>query len=222
MRWFLPALVTVLLSFACVQADDPQVATPSPRRLAGVKLGRIPPVLYAQVPALPAGQGLLVLEVEPGSAAAKAGLRQYDVILSIGTRVLRESTSDPGIDLPKSADEVSLMLFRSGRETKLHVAPANLPAPGGPGPKAMLKPGGPPAVTVEAKSLQGDRMKVTFTFFANGSSKLEHVNCSGSVDEIKRTVKDLGQQKRMSREVQDLADLALERIRVLNSSAQKK
>ncbi len=61
-------------------------------------------------------------------------------------------------------------------------------------------------------------MSVTFKYYASGGSKLEQVQCTGSLDEIKKQVNDRGMPPR----VQDLADVAIERLRVLNSSTQKK
>jgi hypothetical protein len=201
------------------RADEATIAV----LLEGAKLGAVPEVLYAQVPDLPAGQGILVLEVAPGSVAAKAGLKQYDVLLSLDTEPLRGHESLQIEITVAPTKKTPVVLFRAGREMTLHVAPARPVQRVDPAtPKAMLKAGGPPAVAVEAKPLRGDRLTVTFTYFAHGSSKLEHVKCSGSVDEIKKRVKDLGQQKRMPQHVQDLADVALERLRVLNAPAAKK
>jgi len=198
---------------SAVRADD------ATARLEGVSLGKVPGAVYAQVPTLPAGKGILVMAVAPGSAAARAGLKQYDVLVSLDGRSLDRVEA---LTLSTSTNQVPIVLFRSGREMTLRVASAHLLHVAEPtGPKAMLKPGGLPAVAVEAKPLPGDRLTVTFTYFAIGSSKLERVNCSGSVDEIKKHVKDLGRQKQMPQQVKDLADVALERLRVLNTPSKK-
>ncbi len=205
-----PALLLCLTLYSPGRAQD---KTPL---LDGLKVAKVPDVLYAQVPALPAGKGLLVLEVVPGSSADKAGLRRHDILLSLGKKPLDGSGGLPA----RAGQKEPLVLIRGGRIVP--IAAARLfQAAYPPGPTAMLKPGGPPAVTVEAKPLQGNLMSVTFTYFANKTGKLEQVQCSGSVDEIKHTVKDLVRKNSMSSQVQDLADLALERIRVLNSSSKK-
>jgi hypothetical protein len=217
----LPVLGLSLCLLPAVHGGDPPALAAVP--LEDVKVGKVPAAVYAQVPKLPFGKGILVLEVAPGSSAVKAGLRQYDVLLAFGERTLESIDSvGTGLTLPVSTKTVPVVLFRAGREMTLRIAPVRLVQVTDPdGPTAMIKPGGPPTVDVEAKPLQGNRLTVTFTYFANGSSKLERVNCSGSVDEIKKRVKDLGQQKRMPQQVQDLADVVLERLRVLNAPAKK-
>jgi len=207
------ALGLCCFMLSAVRADGP------PARLEGLSLGKVPEAVYAQVPNLPAGKGILVMAVAPGSAAANAGLKQYDVLVSLGGRSVDQV--EP-LTLSASTNQVPIILFRSGREMTLRIAPARLLHVAEPnGAKAMLKPGGLPAVAIEAKPLPGDRLTVTFTFFAIGSSKLERVNCSGSVDEIKKHVKDLGRQQQMPQQVKDLADVALERLRVLNTPSKK-
>jgi hypothetical protein len=216
------ALGLFCFSLPAVGMAEPPSSGTAQAQLDGVKVGKVPPAVYAQLPKLPEGKGILLLEVAPGSFAAQAGLKQYDVLLTLGHKALKSSdTVSTCVTLPLSTKSVPVVLFRAGREITLHIAPVRLLEVSDPGaPKAMLKPGGPPTVSVDAKPLQGNQLKVTFTFFANGS-KLERVNCSGSVDEIKKQVKDLGQQKRIPQQVEDLADVVLERLRVLNSQPKK-
>jgi hypothetical protein len=89
-----------------------------------------------------------------------------------------------------------------------------------PGPsglwRGVLKPGGPPAVDVEAKRLEGGKLQITFMYYSQGTGKLERVRCSGSLAEIENEVRVLGEQNRMPARVQDLVDVALRRIRKLN------
>jgi hypothetical protein len=192
--------------------------TPNSPAIPGLKLGKVPDVLYAQVPNIPSGKGLVVLKVEPDSLAAQLGLAQYDILVSLSGNSLNDADqfyrlAATGAQAPK----MNLRLVRGGKELTLHISSRML-AQADSGPKAILKPGGPPAVTVEAKPLEGNRMSVTFKYYANGGSKLERVECTGSLDEIKKQVQDRGMPPR----VQDLADVAIERLRVINSSTQKK
>jgi hypothetical protein len=83
-------------------------------------------------------------------------------------------------------------------------------------PRAALKRVGPPAVSVEAQRLEGDRLQITFTYYAHGTGKLERVKCSGSISQIESEVRELGKQNRMSVRVQDLVEVALRRIRILD------
>ncbi len=193
-----------------------QAQDKAPSAALGLQLSAVPEVLYYQVPILPQGHGLLVVRVAPDSPAARAGVLRHDVLLSVDGRKLDKSNHLEYLIAKQAQHKVSLKVLRAGKEMTLSLFPAVAA-----GPKALLKPGGPPAVSIEAKTLEGKRLSVTFTFFANGTGKLERVTCSGSLDEIKQQVKDLGRENRMSAPVQDLADLALDRIRVLNSPAKK-
>jgi hypothetical protein len=207
---------TCLLVFLFASSAIAQ--TPNAAAIPGLQLGKVPAVLYAQVPNIPSGKGVLVLKVEPDSLAAQVGLAQYDILLSLSGNSLTNAEqfyrlAETGAHAPK----MNLRLVRGGKELTLHIS-TKLLAHADSGPKAILKPGGPPAVTVEAKPLEGNRMSVTFKYYANGGSKLEKVECTGSLDEIKKQVQDRGMPPR----VQDLADVAIERLRVINSSTQKK
>jgi hypothetical protein len=195
-----------------------QAQTKSAPAIPGLKLGKVPEVLYSQVPSLPSGKGLLVLNVEPDSLAAQVGLARYDVLLSLAGNSLNDP--EQFFRLAASASQfpkMNLRLIRGGKELTLHISTKVL-AQADPGPKAILKPSGPPIVTIDAKPLDGNRMSVIFKYYANGGSKLEKVECTGSLDEIKKQVSERGMPPR----VQDLADVAIERLRVLNSSTQKK
>jgi PDZ domain len=213
------SIVFVAVVLLVGQAFQPDLAAqPTPADLPshdGLKLGKVPAVVYSQLPDLPPDKGILVVDVAPGSPADKAGLKQHDILLYLDGKALTEP-EQLAMYGTRTA-EVALVLFRSGREKTVRIPAvvlARLPRLSV--PKAMLKPGGPPTVTLEAKPLKGNRLSVTFTYFADGSSKLESVNCSGSLDEIKKSLKD---QKRMSPQLQDLAEVALERLRVINSSS---
>jgi hypothetical protein len=206
-------LLAFFLFLPCTYAQTPKAPA-----IPGLKLGKVPDVLYAQVPNIPSGKGLVVLKVEPDSLAAQLGLAQYDILVSLSGNSLNDAEqfyrlATTGTQLPK----MNLRLVRGGKELTLHISSRML-AQADSGAKAILKPGGPPAVTVEAKPLEGNRMSVTFKYYANGGSKLERVECTGSLDEIKKQVQDRGMPPR----VQDLADVAIERLRVINSSTQKK
>jgi hypothetical protein len=206
-------LLTFLVFLPCTHAQTPKAAA-----IPGLKLGAVPDVLYAQIPSIPAGKGLLVLKVEPDSLAAQAGLAQHDILLSLSGNSLTTAEQFYRLaEMGAQAPKMNLRVVRGGKELTLRISSKVL-AHADAGPKAILKPGGPPAVTVEAKPLEGNRMSVTFKYYANGGSKLEQIECTGSLDEIKKQVQGRGMPPR----VQDVADVAIERLRVLNSSTQKK
>lgn len=211
----------VLLPCVALAQDAPKGKSTPSAPTFGLKLVAVPEVVYAQVPALRQGRGLLVLQVTPDSPADRAGLTRHDILLSCdGNELLKPDQLDLRIltEQHKDAAPVRLRVLRSGKELTLRMSPSLLFQTG---PVVALKPGGPPAVNVDAKRLENDRLSVTFTYYSNGSAKLERVTCAGSVDEIKLQVKDLARDKRMSAGVLDLADVALERLRVLNSPVKK-
>jgi hypothetical protein len=187
----------------------------------GLNLGKVPEVLYAQVPAIQRGSGVVIERVSPGSAAARAGLLRHDILLSLDGALI--DSPSRFLELLKSDQKhraVPLVVLRGGKPLTLTVA-LSQPRDERPGPTALLKPGGPPAVTVEAMNLAGEKLSVIFTYYSKEAGKLERVTCSGSLDDIKHQVKDLARQQRMSPRVHDLADVALERLRVIHSRPEK-
>jgi hypothetical protein len=207
LKYLLSVGLILLPALLWAQSTSPPKSVPL--TALGLKLAPVPEVVYAQVHALPPGRGLLVVEVLPDSPAFRAGLARHDILLSAAGHGLLNADH-----LVSASDAVSFKVLRKGRETTIDV-------PLQPGPMAVLKPGGPPAVNVEAKPLDSNRLSVTFTYYASGTSKLERITCAGSLDEIKNQVNGLAREKRMSAGVKDLADVALDRIRVLNSPGKK-
>jgi hypothetical protein len=181
----------------------------------GVRLGPVPQLLYDHLPALPPGHGIVVEDVQPGSALAQAGLRKHDILLSCDGVRIRDGKHF-GQMLTPAEQPHRLALLRAGREMTLAV---NLPAADlDPMPKGLLKAGGPPAVTVEAQPLTDGKLRVVFRFYSPNTGKLERVTCSGSLRQIEDEVRQLGDNNRMPARVQDLVDVALKRIRALNDS----
>jgi len=123
----------------------------------------LPDSLRAQLK-LPANRGLLVMEVAPGSPAAAAKLRRFDVLLKAGDRDLgKVEDLIEALDASKG-QKMTLEIIREGQPRKIEVTPAKRPAearpkardwpaglfPGGAGPWEPLKewldktqPGGP-------------------------------------------------------------------------------
>ena len=88
-------------------AKEPQRAGPTSNRLAGVELGEIDP----DHPLAGEEKGVQVYSVEPGSAAARAGLREGDVILSIDRKRVR-SVREAEAALKAAGDRVLLHVRR--------------------------------------------------------------------------------------------------------------
>lgn len=73
-------------------------------------------------------QGIAVLSVRPDSPAAKAGLRENDVLVQAGDRPL-QSVQDliEAVDA-SNGNDVSIVLYREGQRQTLTVTPAKRPA----------------------------------------------------------------------------------------------
>jgi len=210
-------LFAVLLSRA--QAQTSETGKPGPCPL-GLRLQAVPELLYEQLPQLKRGEGVVVEEVQPGSAAALAGLRRHDILLSYGGQILK--SADHLYEQVRAGAQdhsVALVVLRGGQTTPLEVALAQAVPFLANSARASIKAVGPPAVNVEAQRLEGGKLQVTFIYYSQGTGKLERVKCSGSLTEIENEVRELGNQNRMPSRVQDLVDVALRRIRVLDVPA---
>lgn len=206
------ALLTVGLRGTAAQPAGPAARSDN-TTVAGVRLGPVPELLYQHLPALPRGQGLVVEDIRPDTILADGGLRRHDIVLTCdGARLERPAdfaralAANPG--QPHRA-----VLLRGGRTLSLALRPAGESVP-----KAVLKPGGPPAVALEAEPLSRDTLKVSFRFYSPDTGKLEKVTCSGSLPQIEDEVRQLGKQNRMPPPVQDLVGVALQRLRAINST----
>jgi hypothetical protein len=187
----------------------------------GLRLGPVPAFLYAHVPHLKRGEGAVIEHIKPNSAADQAGLRRHDILQSYGRQSIRNA--DHFCQLVRAGTReqpVALVLLRDGKEMTLQVTLAQPSTPAAAvvatPSRGAIKPGGPPAVNIEAQRLEGERLQITFTYYSPGTGKLERVTCSGSLAQIENEVRELGKQNRMSSRVQDLVDVALRRIRALN------
>src|SRR6185436_17282021 len=110
------------------------IATGTVRRgLLGVKIQDVTPEIAATYE-LPTNSGALVYEVNPDSAAEKAGIRIEDVIISINGARLRDSGSlRNAVGLLTPGEKVAVGLLRDGREQTLtavlgEVAPTRVTA----------------------------------------------------------------------------------------------
>jgi serine protease Do len=79
----------------------------------GLSVQPITPELAKQFK-LPAGEGVLVSEVEEGSPAARAGIRPGDAIVEVNRRRVRDPQSF-GEALSRAEQDVLLFVQREGR-----------------------------------------------------------------------------------------------------------
>src|SRR5437763_17054202 len=89
----------------------------------GIKLVPVPDALYAHLPNLEHGQGLLVETIKPGSRAAEIGLKPYDVLVAVGTTPVKsgELIESKLTTLLPGEREV-LQIVRGGKSFALTVA----------------------------------------------------------------------------------------------------
>ena len=140
----------------------------SPRRL-GTSFAPVPAAVREQID-LPDGVGLLVDTVEPGSPAAAAGLKRFDILTRFNDQIVCNADQLATLLKLRKPGPVPLTILRGGRERKIQVtlpqadpaddemplAEAPGPAPGfGPGPG----PGFPPGFAPGAGNLPGDLQK---------------------------------------------------------------
>jgi len=112
----------------------------------GINVSEIPEMLGAHID-LPAGQGVLVRVVSPGSSAENAGLRVHDVILNVADRpVTSHQDLSNIVSQHKAGDTIEIELLRKGATQKIQAVldarPAHGPrAPGFDGQMGDRAPG---------------------------------------------------------------------------------
>lgn len=119
-----------------------EIAAQSAAPWAGLVTARAPAVLREQLE-LKHGAGLIVEEVDVGSAAERAGIRQHDVLVALDGQLLvlpEQLTTlleEWGDDEP-----LTCRLLRGGKEVELALRPraaASIAKSAAPGPKSELK-----------------------------------------------------------------------------------
>lgn len=127
--------IVVLLAFALaapmalpVNAADTSPAAPTVQMQAaqghlGVLIGSVPDALRAQLShVLPVEQGVLILNVERDSAAAKAGLKDYDVLIGYGDQKLYSADQlSRMVRADRPGHKVELRVVRAGAVQKIEV-----------------------------------------------------------------------------------------------------
>src|SRR3954447_25564898 len=111
--------------------DPDQNDQEAPKYWIGLLGGPIPPehVLRAQLD-LPENQGLLVANVVPNSPAAKAGLKQYDVLVKANNKELHEMKDLVDLVLSEGAKkgQITLDVLRRGKHETMTLKPEERPA----------------------------------------------------------------------------------------------
>ena len=88
----------------------------------GITVGPADPVLRAHLK-LDAGQGVVVTRVLPNSRAAKAGVRQHDILLTLDGAKVKTARDILLLSTAKKEKPLSVNLLRAARHLKLTIAP---------------------------------------------------------------------------------------------------
>ena len=91
----------------------------------GVQLEPLTETLKAQ---LNLEHGLIAAQVFPDSPAAKAGLKEHDILLKAGDAAIKDAHAILKIVGDNKDKEISLTVLRGGKETTIKVTPAKRPA----------------------------------------------------------------------------------------------
>jgi len=207
-------LLPLLASAQSTTSASPPPPKPKTPHIIGACFVPVPDVIYSQVPALPRGKGLVVENVAKESVANRIGLRQYDILYRFDKNSIQDSKQLAGLLwATPPGDKCNLYVMRAGKPVTISFTheEGDLPEI----PKSYIKPSGPPAVNLRAEALSDDRLKVTFTYYAGGLAKLETIVCEGSVDDIQKQVKQVYAERQVPARVQELLDVAVQRIRTL-------
>jgi hypothetical protein len=217
-RCWLALVLVPVVSLPCALAQSASKtanARTKTETFYGLRLATVPEVLYSQLPKLPRGQGVLVEQVQPNSPASHAGLKLYDIVLSVSGKDIKDSDQFANLlrmDKPVKVDRsVQLVVLRAGKEMTLEVGQAALRRIVDPETsgyfRGNVKNGRPPAVSCKATAIGNNKIEVTFEYYPDGKGKLQKQTYSGSLEQIETKVNNL------PKPVQDLARVALKRLR---------
>jgi membrane-associated protease RseP (regulator of RpoE activity) len=220
------AFVMVGLALGAARAQPP-AASLSPADKGthlGVNVVPVPRLLYAHIKELPAGCGVVVTQVVPGSPAAAAGLQNDDILVQYDEHKIRDCEHLVQlIRNDKPEHKVKLVYLRSGAQvtaeaTLTQGAVLQLVQPAGKAestreevPRAIGKQASPSSINVSATPLPGGNMRVNFDYYDESVGRTRNFECEGTAKEIDQKVADLPEQ------VRNMARFALDRIRQIDS-----
>jgi membrane-associated protease RseP (regulator of RpoE activity) len=214
-RWMVPCLLALAASVALnsplTHAQSSNQTTPGNVKkepFLGLHFATVPEVLYAQLPTLTRGIGIVVEQVKSKSPAAQAGLKRSDILLSYAGKQIKDSEQFAKLVRSDKADhKTTLVVLRHGEKVSLDVALAQACKLAENDSRATSKTGKPPSVAVKATQLQRGKMRVVFEYVPDGQNKTEQKTFKGSLDDIEAKLKELPPS------VRDLAKVALDQLR---------
>jgi hypothetical protein len=89
----------------------------------GVPVSPVDPTLRAHLPSLAAETGLVVNDVVKDSPAEKAGLKNNDILVSLNSKLLKESARMIALIQASEGKPISLEILRAGKPLTLTVTP---------------------------------------------------------------------------------------------------
>jgi PDZ domain len=213
MRWTLATLFTLGIVYSApVAAQQPPTVKPARAKtiLPGLHITSPTDLLRAHLPQLPAAQGLVVESVSADAPGGLTSLRRHDILLQFDGQPLK-STEDLRrfMAAGKPDRKVSMVILRGGQEMTVEItlSPPDLALDG---LRNAIKPGGPPAVNVECTYLTSAKMQMVVTYYAELSSQLQTLTCTGSLMEIEQQVRE----HQLPDRVEDLVDVAIKKLRM--------
>ncbi len=101
------------------------VAAPS-QYWIGVSV-RLVPEMYAVHLGLPANTGVMISDVLPGYAAEKAGLKKYDIIVSVNGKTISDIQEIGKIFDANPDKKLKMEIIRAGKKTQIEITPEKRP-----------------------------------------------------------------------------------------------
>jgi membrane-associated protease RseP (regulator of RpoE activity) len=206
-------VVVLLLATALEAAAQGTDMQPTKPILPGLFLAPAPELIHAQFPQLEAGHGLVVEKIGPDVPAAFSILRRNDILLSLDGQPLKDAEQFHRLVFGiKVERKVPLAVLRAGKEMTFEISLR----PGDPmqnTARGPIKRDGPPAVEIECTVRNDGKLQMVLNYYGISTSKLETLTCSGSLGEIEQQVREHNLPNR----VEELVDVALKRLRAVNS-----
>ncbi len=116
---------------AVAGAAGEAVETDAERAWLGVQVGEVPPVLLAHL-RLKKGEGVMVLNIVEGSPADKAGMRRYDVVLTVDGKQVDEGPQAfaDAVSKMEQGRKIRLAAIQNGKRKDITAALGTVPRTG--------------------------------------------------------------------------------------------
>ena len=92
----------------------------------GIECRPVPPIVQTQL-ALPAGEGIFVASVMPGSPADKAKILRHDILVKANSKKMNSVPALIEVVAASEGKPISLEVIRAGKQLKLEVTPGERP-----------------------------------------------------------------------------------------------